>query len=121
MGLLFVVALVLDLFDLILEFAHINGVDLHDIGFGFKINRRNGRFPTLQRMEDRARQSIIGQNFNRHTKATFNLAQMRALLIENIESDLAGRAHSQIERCILDQGIFNNTQHMQRKGRFRAH
>ena len=79
------------------------------------------RFATLDRMVVRARQRIVGLNDDRDAEAAFEVAQIGALLIEDIERDRSASAHDDVVGRALDQRILKHSQHVERDRRGRAH
>ena len=68
-----------------------------------------------------ARQGVVGLDSHHDPKARLNLAQMGALLVEDVEGHLRAGPHGDIVGRVADQRVFENAQDMQGNGCDRAH
>src|SRR5208337_5401370 len=77
--------------------------------------------PALDRVVIRARQRIVRFNCDRDAEPPLEVAQVGALLIEDIERDGGARANDDVVRRTLDQRVLKRSQHVEGDRRSRAH
>ena len=80
-----------------------------------------GGLAALDRVIVRAGQRIVRLDRDGDAEAAFEIAQMRALLVEDVERDGRAGAHRHVVRGALDQRVLEHAQHVQRDGGGRAH
>ena len=99
-----------------IEFGHRrDGIEPHEIALDDD-RRGRGEFAALQRMVDAAHQAVVCVNRDGDAKALLQLAQMRALLVKDIERHHAPGARCHVELRVADQRILDHPQHVQGHG-----
>ena len=63
----------------------------------------------------------VGDHSKRHLEAVFEIAQMTAFVIEDIQRDVGAGAHHEIVGRALHQYFLEPAQQLQRHRRYRAH
>src|SRR5579863_8936568 len=111
---------------LAIRFDNVRFIDLGSLDDRRRLHRRrvrhtDRRLATFHRVIGSAGQRIVGGNGDGDAKAALEIAQVRALLVEDIKRDLSARAHRNVMRRALDQRIFEQPQYMQGDRTGRAH
>jgi len=114
-------------FDVERLFVVIGFLDLRRGGGSLRCKQRLGRFQRMHlfaAVDDErllAAHGRVGDDGERNLEGVFEVAQMTALVVEDVERDVGTGAHHQIVGRSLHQDFLDAAQQLQRHRRYRAH